>query len=234
MEGNATLLPRLAAAISVVGILSGFSAQVPATAPAPTPTTYTLVTEPSAGLSSIYTLISSAKKTIGDPVDKGEKGCARIGWAPDKVIAGGRGDCRVLKVSAEGGLDGGDESLLIAQEEMSDTGVETALESALTRGVAETMVQENESNKYNAILATLKKDGAKIAVYTSPTGYYIHAKAILADYGTAQANMFIGSENISTPSLNSNRELGLVFNDQASMATVETAVTADYNGGTKF
>ena len=64
MEGNATLLPRLAAAISVVGILSGFSAQVPATAPAPTPTKYTLVTEPSAGLSSIYTLISSAKKTI--------------------------------------------------------------------------------------------------------------------------------------------------------------------------
>ena len=53
MEGNATFLPRLAAAISVVGILSGVSAQAPATAPTPTPTMYTLVTEPSAGLSSI-------------------------------------------------------------------------------------------------------------------------------------------------------------------------------------
>ena len=131
-------------------------------------------------------------------------------------------------------INGATKSLLIAQEEMSDTGIETALKSALTRGVAVTMVQENESNKYNAILTNLKKDGAKIAVYTSPTGYYIHAKAILADYGTAQASMFIGSENISTPSLNSNRDLRLVFNDQASMAAVETAVTADYNGGTKF
>lgn len=117
---------------------------------------------------------------------------------------------------------------------MSDTGVEAALESALSRGVAVTMVQENESNEYHAILTTLKQDGAKIAVYSSPTGFCIHAKAIIADFGTARANMFIASENISTPSLNSNRELGLIFNDTASVAAVETAVTADYSGGTKF
>ena len=53
MERNGTLLPRLAAAISVVGVLSCVFAQAPATAPTSTPTTYTLVTEPSAGLSSI-------------------------------------------------------------------------------------------------------------------------------------------------------------------------------------
>ncbi len=120
------------------------------------------------------------------------------------------------------------------RKRVSDTGIETALESALSRGVSVTMVQENESNKYNVILTTIKKDGAKIAVYTSPTGYCIHAKTILADFETAQASMFIGSENVSTPLLNSNRELGLIFNDPASMTAVETAVTADYNGGTKF
>ena len=131
-------------------------------------------------------------------------------------------------------INGATKSILIAQEEMADPGIEAALESALTRGVAVTMVQENESNKYNAILNTLKQDGAKIAVYSSPTGYYIHAKAIIADFGTAQAKMFIGSENVSTPSLNGNRELGLIFNDPASMTAVETAIIADYNGGTKF
>jgi cardiolipin synthase len=131
-------------------------------------------------------------------------------------------------------INGATKSILIAQEEMADPGIEAALESALTRGVAVTMVQENESNKYNAVLTTLKQDGAKIAVYSSPTGYYIHAKAIIADFGTAQAKMFIGSENVSTPSLNSNRELGLIFNDPASMTAVETAIIADYNGGTKF
>jgi phosphatidylserine/phosphatidylglycerophosphate/cardiolipin synthase-like enzyme len=125
-------------------------------------------------------------------------------------------------------------SLLIAQEEMSDSGIESALESALARGVTVTMAQENEGNKYNSILSTLKQDGAKIAVYTSSTGYYIHAKAILADYGTAQSNLFVGSENVSTPSLDSNRELGLIFSDPTSMAGVESAITADYNGGTKF
>jgi cardiolipin synthase len=125
-------------------------------------------------------------------------------------------------------------SLQIEQEEMADTGLESALESALARGVAITLVQENESSTYNTILTTLKNDGAKIAVYTSSTGYYIHAKVILADYGTANAKLFQGSENFSTNSLNNNRELGLIFSDPASMTAMNADITADYNGGTKY
>jgi phosphatidylserine/phosphatidylglycerophosphate/cardiolipin synthase-like enzyme len=125
-------------------------------------------------------------------------------------------------------------SLQIEQEEMADSGIESALEAALARKVAVTLVQENENKDYNTILTTLKKDGAKIAVYTSSTGYYIHAKVVLADYGTANAKLFQGSENFSTASLNENRELGLIFSDAASMTAVYSDIVSDYNGGTKY
>lgn len=131
-------------------------------------------------------------------------------------------------------INGATKSLLIAQEEMDDSGIEGALESALKRGVALTLVQENLKGEYSAALNTLKADGAQIAIYSSRTGYYIHAKTVLADYGTAQASLFVGSENFSTDSLNKNRELGLIFNDPGCMTGIYTAITTDYNNGTKF
>jgi cardiolipin synthase A/B len=122
-------------------------------------------------------------------------------------------------------------SLLIEQEEMSDDQIESALEAALQRGVSLTLVQENMTGSYTFILQTLASDGAQVATYSSRTGYYIHAKAILADYNTPQAALFLGSENFSTASLDSNRELGLIFSDSACMAGVQAAITADYNNG---
>jgi phosphatidylserine/phosphatidylglycerophosphate/cardiolipin synthase-like enzyme len=131
-------------------------------------------------------------------------------------------------------IDGAAKSLLISQEEFADSGLQSAVEGALKRGVAVTLVQENMSGKYSPVLNTLKSAGASIATYSSRTGYYIHAKTVLADYGTAQARLFVGSENFSTYSLNDNRELGLIFADPACMAGVEAAISADFNGGTKF
>jgi cardiolipin synthase len=133
-------------------------------------------------------------------------------------------------------INGATQSLLISQEEFSDTSMENALESALKRGVTVTLVQENQENKYNAVLTPLKQAGAKIAVYTSTDAkaYYIHAKSVLADYGTAQAKLFLGSENFTTDSLGKNRELGLIFSDAACMDGVFTAITADFKNGTGF
>jgi len=125
-------------------------------------------------------------------------------------------------------------SLLIAQEEFDDPGLQAALEAALKRGVAVTLVQENLKGDYSAALNSIKAAGAVIAIYSSRTGYYIHAKAFLADYGTPQASLFVGSENFSTDSLNENRELGLIFSDATCMQGVYTAVTADFSNGTKF
>jgi cardiolipin synthase A/B len=133
-------------------------------------------------------------------------------------------------------INGASKSLLISQEEFSDTQIASALEAALKRGVTVTLVQENQENKYNAVLTPLKQAGAKIAVYTStdPKAYYIHAKSVLADYGTPQAKLFLGSENFSADSLGKNRELGLIFSDAACMAGVNAALVADFQGGTPF
>jgi phosphatidylserine/phosphatidylglycerophosphate/cardiolipin synthase-like enzyme len=131
-------------------------------------------------------------------------------------------------------VEGAVKSLLISQEEFDDTGIQTLVEVALRRGVAVTLVQENMGGKYSTVLNALKRAGASIAIYSSRTGYYIHAKTVLADYGTARAKLFVGSENFSTDSLDKNRELGLILSDPACMAGVEAAITADYNNGTKF
>jgi phosphatidylserine/phosphatidylglycerophosphate/cardiolipin synthase-like enzyme len=131
-------------------------------------------------------------------------------------------------------VNGALKSLLISQEEFGDQTIVAAVVAALKRGVQVTLVQENMNNQYNATLTTLKTAGAKIATYSSNTGRYIHAKTVLADYGTANAKLFAGSENFTTPSLSDNRELGLIFSDAACMAGVDAAIIADFNGGTPF
>jgi phosphatidylserine/phosphatidylglycerophosphate/cardiolipin synthase-like enzyme len=130
-------------------------------------------------------------------------------------------------------IEGAAKTLLLSQEEFDDTGLQTLVEAALRRGVAVTLVQENLGGTYSSVLNSLKAAGAVIAIYSSKTGYYIHAKTVLADYGTPQASLFVGSENVSTDSLNKNRELGLIFNDAACIQGVYAAITADYNNGTK-
>lgn len=131
-------------------------------------------------------------------------------------------------------INGAAQSLLISQEEFSEAAIESALVAALKRGVSVTLVQEDIEGAYTATLNSLKSAGAKIAVYTSNKGYYIHAKTVLADYGTAGAKLFLGSENFSTPSLTKNRELGLVFSDAACMTGVYTAISKDFTNGTPF
>ncbi len=58
-------------------------------------------------------------------------------------------------------IDGATKSLLISQEEFADTGIQSALEAALKRGVAVTLVQENLSGTYSSVLNTLKAAGAQ-------------------------------------------------------------------------
>jgi phosphatidylserine/phosphatidylglycerophosphate/cardiolipin synthase-like enzyme len=137
------------------------------------------------------------------------------------------------RTAITGLIEAATQSLLISQEEFEDTGIQTALEAALKRGVSVTLVQENMSGKYSPVLNTLKAAGAQIATFSSRTGYYIHAKTVLADY-ESDAKLFVGSENFSTDSLDKNRELGLLFSDPTCMAGVQAAITADFNKGTKF
>ncbi len=180
---------------------------------------FAVITNNAADIAAIETTFNAdfSNTTITPPTGE------NLVWSPTNSLS-----------SLEALINGATTSLLISQEEFTEPAIESALVAALKRGVAVTLVQEDIEGKYTATLNTLKSAGAKIAVYTSNKGYYIHAKTILADYGTAEAKLFLGSENFSTASLTSNRELGLIFSDTACMTGVFTAIAKDFTNGAPF
>lgn len=125
-------------------------------------------------------------------------------------------------------------SLQVENEEMSYSTIVTALENAAKRGVAVTVCMTNTSNTYATEFNALKKAGVNITTYAATAPLYIHAKAIVADYGTASARAFMGSENFSSNSLNYNRELGLITTDANTLTQLHNTLASDYAGGTAW
>jgi hypothetical protein len=122
-------------------------------------------------------------------------------------------------------------SLLVENEEMGDRDVINALVSAAERGVSVKVAMTNSGNEYSSEFDQLVAAGVEVSTYGSNASLYIHAKAILADYGTAGAQVFIGSENFSNASLRENRELGKILSDPAIMQSIAATLTSDFNGG---
>ncbi|MGG2464540.1 phospholipase D-like domain-containing protein [Streptomyces sp. RGM 3693] len=126
-------------------------------------------------------------------------------------------------------VKGAKHTLDIQQEEFGDSALVNAVVADAKRGVTIRVVAENQSSKYSKQLKKVTAAGGKVTTYTSSTGFYIHAKAIVADYGTSAAKVFAGSENFSDNSLNHNRELGLIVSDSAVINGIEKAFNADFN-----
>jgi cardiolipin synthase A/B len=63
---------------------------------------------------------------------------------------------------------------------------------------------------------------------------YIHAKAVVADAGRKDQQVFVGSENFSTASLDDNRELGVHTTDPAVISVVSATLARDYNAARAF
>lgn len=125
-------------------------------------------------------------------------------------------------------INGAQHRLDVEEEEFSDTALVNAVVADAKRGVAVRVVAENESNAYTTELNEVTAAGGQVKTYTSSTGYYIHAKAIVADYGTSSAKVFQGSENFSDNSLNGNRELGLIISDTGVINGIEAAFNSDF------
>ena len=108
-------------------------------------------------------------------------------------------------------------------EELSDSQIFPALVAAHDRGVALRVVLSDDtptSAQANAV-ATLEADGIPVKKLSTP---YVHAKAIVADDALA----YVGSENLTQNSLDSNRELGLVVSAASEVAKVEATIDADF------
>ncbi|MBS2537987.1 putative Ig domain-containing protein [Catenulispora sp. NF23] len=126
-------------------------------------------------------------------------------------------------------INGATKTLDVQEEEFQDPALVSAIVAAAQRGVTVRCVLENESGTYNSEISQVEAAGVKVTQYTSSTGFYVHAKAIVADYGTASAKVFQGSENFSDNSLNHNRELGLIISDAGVLTGIENTFTADFN-----
>ncbi len=125
-------------------------------------------------------------------------------------------------------------TLLVENEEMSASSIVSALVSACQRGVTVhiTMVA---SSSYTSNFNTLTAAGCGLYLYpNTQTGFYVHAKAVVADYGLATQNAYMGSINYSNASMLQNRELGIFLSDPAAVKILYTVLSQDYTGNPSY
>jgi cardiolipin synthase len=121
-------------------------------------------------------------------------------------------------------------SLIIESEEMQDAQIIDALLAAQKRGVSVRFIgaapltptsgppqpDENAPGRKRLVAG-----GVGVRVLASP---YVHTKTVVADTLVA----FVGSENFSAASLDTNREVGLLTTDTAVVARLTTVFTKDW------
>ncbi|MGY6021342.1 phospholipase D-like domain-containing protein [Streptomyces spinosirectus] len=126
-------------------------------------------------------------------------------------------------------------TLDVEELEFSDSTVVDAIVARAKAGVAVRVVLETPGS-YSSEVSAVKSAGGKVVGYSDPNGFYIHAKAMVADYGLSTQEVEAGSMNISSNSLSNNRELGIILTGtgvaQSVATTVETTFAGDYAGGT--
>jgi phosphatidylserine/phosphatidylglycerophosphate/cardiolipin synthase-like enzyme len=115
-------------------------------------------------------------------------------------------------------------SIDLEDEEMAYTPAITALCADARRGVDVRIVMTYASDWRDA-LTQLRGCGATIRLYHGQS-YYIHAKLLIADGRTA----LVSSQNLSTGSLQYNRELGITVTDPAIVSTLQGDFSSDAAG----
>ena len=118
------------------------------------------------------------------------------------------------------------QTLLVTCEEMNDSGIEQDLVSAAQRGVKVEVIlpapSGSSSSSSSSGIATIKQGGVSVR---EDAQLYMHAKIIIVDGKEA----FVGSENISTQSLDQNREVGIIVSDSGVLNTLQQTFQGDWN-----
>jgi len=116
-------------------------------------------------------------------------------------------------------------TLLIEAEEMQDSNIEQAIASVAQRGVHVQVIlpapSGSSSDRNSSGIDTIKQAGVQVR---EDSRLYMHAKIIVVDGQKA----FVGSENISTQSLDGNRELGIIVSDQGVLNTLQQTFQQDW------
>jgi cardiolipin synthase A/B len=119
-------------------------------------------------------------------------------------------------------------TLAVENEEMNDSTVTAALEAAAKRGVNVTVVM-TASSEWNTAFAALRRAGVHVHTFPDTSkALYIHAKAVVADAGRSDQQVYAGSENFSVASLDRNRELGIRTANAAVISAISATIASDY------
>ena len=140
-------------------------------------------------------------------------------WSPTTAQS------RVLSV-----ISGARKTLDVEGEEFNDPAVVNAIVAKAKDGVAVRVVVESPK-QYATAIGKVVKAGGKVVGYSSSTGLYIHAKAVIADAGQPDQSIELGSMNYTANSLTRNRELGIILHDSADCSLIEHQFAADFAGG---
>ena len=127
-------------------------------------------------------------------------------------------------------IGGAQKTLDVYCEEADDPGTLGAMVAAAKRGVkvrfiAAVLTSEGKINANARGVTTLLRGGVNAVCKSF---LYIHAKMALADYGTSQAQAYIGSENFACVSLNNNRDCGIIVTESAILDRLNTTYASDW------
>lgn len=126
-------------------------------------------------------------------------------------------------------VNGAVTSLDVEGEELSDDAIVSAIVAAHDRGVAVRVVLSDDTpsaSQSNAV-QTLVADGIEVRKLSTP---YVHAKTMVAD-GTLA---YVGSENFTANSLDSNRELGLIVAAVSEVDKIDATISGDFGAGVTY
>jgi cardiolipin synthase len=147
------------------------------------------------------------------------------GVAPSPVAAG-----RVLasptttRPAMEAALGGAARVVAVEMEELSDAALVSALGAARARGCAVSVAVPASASAATLDAARrLAAAGVDARLVDMPQ---IHAKAVVADDW-----LYLGSANLTTASLDANREVGLGLRDAAALRLVARTIAADLASG---
>jgi phosphatidylserine/phosphatidylglycerophosphate/cardiolipin synthase-like enzyme len=125
-------------------------------------------------------------------------------------------------------IDGATRTLAVENEEMADSAISTALEKAARRGVDVRVVMTSRS-EWDSAFGQLARAGVHVRLFSDSSAVlYIHAKAVVADAGRKDQQVFTGSENFSVASLDYNRELGIRTASAAVISLISATLASDY------
>jgi phosphatidylserine/phosphatidylglycerophosphate/cardiolipin synthase-like enzyme len=121
-------------------------------------------------------------------------------------------------------IEGAQTSVDVYAEVLRDPDLLQALEAAAQRGVTVRVII-SPSASFDSERASLADAGVQVRLLRS---LYVHAKMIMVDGRRA----FVGSQNISTTSLDQNRELGIIVSDPVSLARLSRVFDIDFAAAT--